>query len=409
MEKQGVGGESPDHPLSADVSMGAVGLEEAPKSAALHGAGVTSVVQRQLESSSTSANDAKISVDDDDDKLALQFSAAQLKAKIAQAKLEAKLAADAELLAAKKGLVERRYEVADRERDRENVVAQCQALQKRLDAVLQEHKQTLLGMREDLQLEKLLATLDMEKVTRQKLQEAFKTQQQALSLAQERMEKLDVQVANYQKTETVLAQSVAHLQHRFASKDQLRAASVEHVQRELIVQHEQEMIALREELAIARSTEKMAQEQLQQLQKELKTLRDNEQQALASRENVVTHEHELQAKVAQLETEKAVLQSKAQQVQKADAQLRSQVHAQSEEIATLRQKKEALQRDNKELGEIASDLMQMAERQHAENVKRGVSPAKSTEDTPVATPRTTHDEDGIFLQKRKKRLRLSLG
>ncbi|ETP52867.1 hypothetical protein F442_02163 [Phytophthora nicotianae P10297] len=385
--------------------------KKAPKSAAQHDMGMNSEEQIQLESSITSANNDKSSVDDgdSDDKYALRFSAAQVKVKIAQAKHEAKMAADAELLAARKELVKRRYEVTDREREREKVVAQCQALQKRLDAVLQKHKQTLLGMREDLQLERLLATLDMEKATRLKLQEAFNAQQQALSLAQERVEKLDVQVANYQKTETVLAQSVAHLQHRFASKDQLRAASVVHIQRELIEQHEQEMTVLREELAIARSTEKMAQEQLQELQKQLKTLRDSEQQALASRENVAAHEHEFQAKVAQLETEKAVLQIKAEQVQKADAQLRSQLHAQSEEIATLRQEKEALQRDNKELGEIASDLMQMAERQHAENVKRGISPAKSTGDTSVATPGSTHEQDGIFLQKRKKRLRLSLG
>lgn len=351
--------------------------------------------------SNPAADDAE-----DDDEFSLRFSAAQLKARVAQAKYEAKLAADAELLVVKKELVERRYEVTDRERERDKVVEQCGALQRRLDAVLQEHKQTLNGMREDLQLEKLLATLDMEKATRQKLQEAFEKQQQALSLAQERVEKLDVQVANYQKTETVLAQSVAHLQHRFASRDQQRAASVENVQRVLVEQHEQEVAALREELNIARSTEKMAQEQLQELQK---AMRDNEQQTLASKESVVGRERELQAKVAQLETEKAVLQSKAEQVQKADAQLRSQLHTQSEEIATLRQEKEALQRDNKELGEIASDLMQMAEKQHAENVRRGVSPARSTGDSAFGTPGSTHEEDDIFLQKRKKRLRMSLG
>ncbi|KAG7379629.1 hypothetical protein PHYPSEUDO_008312 [Phytophthora pseudosyringae] len=416
MEQQVAGGEAAPPPLSVDVSMDAADLVEAAqstsqpqKNGAEHVASASVGSQQQLEASVTSANDAKAAERDGDDEFAVRFSAAQLKAKIAQAKHEAKLAADAELLAAKKKLVERRYEVTDRERERDKAAAQCEALQRRLDAVLQEHKQTLAGMGADLQLEKLLATLDTERTTRQKLQEAFEKQQQALSLAQERVEKLDVQVANYQKTETVLAQSVAHLQHRFASKDQQRAASVEHVQRELVDQHEQEMAALREELAIVRGTETMAQEQLQKLQKELKTLRDSEQQALASRANVVTHEHELQAKFTQLETEKAVLQSKVEQVQKADAQLRSQVHAHLDEIATLRQEKEALQRDNKELGEIASDLMQMAERKHAEDVKRGISPAKSTGDASVATPGSTHEEDGLFLQKRKKRLRLSLG
>ncbi|KAF1789420.1 hypothetical protein GQ600_23449 [Phytophthora cactorum] len=330
MEKQGVGGESPDHPPLLTCRWALWVLKSA-----------------EIRCTTRRGGDLG------DDKFALQFSAAQLKAKIAQAKLEAKLAADAELLAAKKGWW------SDATRSGWTLCYKSKA--------------DTAGYARRLAAGELLATLDMEKA-RAEATGSFKTQQQALSLAQERVEKLDVQ-------------SVAHLQHRFASKDQLRAASVEHVQRELIVQHEQEMIALREELAIARSTEKMAQEQLQQLQKELKTLRDNEQQALASRENVVTHEHELQAKVAQLETEKAVLQSKAQQVQKADAQLRA------------KQKKEALQRDNKELGEIASDLMQMAERQHAET---------QAWNTPVATPGTTHDETNLPAE-RKKRLRLSLG
>lgn len=402
MEKQIKGGGAPDSLLSADTSMAAVVNTEVEKSAMESVSSASVELQTQLKPSITCLNDAAT-----DDEFTVRFSTAQLKVKIAQAKHEAKLAVDAELLAAKKELVEWRYEVAERKRELVKAHSQCESLQKRLDAVLLEHKQTLLGMREDLKVEKLLATLDVEKATRQKLQEAFEKQQQTLSLAQERVEKLDGQVANYQKTETVLAQSVAHLQQRFASKNQQRAASVEHVQRELEEQHEQEMAALREELAIARRTEEMAQEQLQGLQKELKIVRDSEQQALASRENVATHEHELHAKVTQLETEKAVLQSKAMQVQKADAQLRSQLHAQSEEIAALRQEKEALQRDNKELGEIASDLMQMAERQHAENVKHGISPAKSTGD--ASTCGSTHEEDGIFLQKRKKRLRLSLG
>ncbi|CAI5725903.1 unnamed protein product [Peronospora destructor] len=334
-----------------------------------------------------------------DDEFAVRFSAAQVKVKLAQAKHEAMLAADAELLVVRKELVERRYEVSDLKRERDKVVSQFEAVQTRLDAVLLELKQTLCDKHEDQQLEKLLVMLDVEKAVRQKLQEAFEKQQQTLALAQERVEKLDVQIASYQKTETVLAQSVAHLQHRFASKDEQRAASVEHVQRELIEQHEQEMAELREKVAIAQGTEKMVQEQLQELEKELKALRD--------KNNV---EHLLQVKISQLETEKAVLQSKAEQVQKVDTQLRSQLHAQSEEIACLRQEKEKLQRDNKELGEIASDLMQMAQRQHSENVNRGISPARPTQDTStVATPRSTHEEDGIFLQKRKKRLRLSLG
>jgi chromosome segregation ATPase len=409
MGKQAAGGEVAECHLASDVSMDAADPVEVVESAAQQQPDTDGVGPTSSEPNTQLGVHTKSAADCGDDEFAVRFSAAQLKAKIAQAKYEAKLAADAELLAVRKELVERRYEVTNRERERDKVAAQCEALQTQLDAVLQEHKQTLSGMRDDLKPEKLLATLDVEKATRQKLQKAFEKQQQALALAQERVEKLDVQVANYQKTETVLAQSVAHLQHRFASKDQQRAASVEHVQRELVEQHEQETTALREELAIARRTEQLAQGQLLALQKELQALRDNEQRVLVSRDTVATREHELQAKISRLETEKAVLQSKAEQVQKADAQLRSQVRAQSEELATLRQEKEALQRDNKELGEIASDLMQMAERQHAENAKHGASPARSTAEASVATPGSTHEEDGLFLQKRKKRLRLSLG
>ncbi|KAL4177690.1 hypothetical protein KRP22_002620 [Phytophthora ramorum] len=367
MEKQVAQGEEEDHHIYADVSMDAGNEVEAAQSAENQRKGGTeditpaySDANARIEPSINTLNDEEDASDDDE--FAVRFSAAQLKAKIAQAKYEAKLAADVELLEAKKQLVERRYEVVDRERERDRASAQCKALQTRLDAVLQEHKQTLCGMREDLQLEKLLVSLDVEKATLKKLREAFEKQQQTLTLAQERVEELDVQVANYQKTETVMAQSVSHLQHRFTSKDQQRAASVKHIQRELMEQHELEVKALREELAIARSTEQMAQGQLQELQKELQTLRDSAQQALASQESVVTREHELQAKISQLEAEKAMLQSKAEQVQKADSQLRSQVHAQSEEIVALRQEKETLQRDNKNLGDIASDLVQMADK-----------------------------------------------
>ncbi|CAH0477536.1 unnamed protein product [Peronospora belbahrii] len=352
-------------------------------------------------------NDAVDKIDERiDDGFVVRFSAAQMKVKLAQAKHEAKLAVDTELLEARKELVERRYEVVGLERERKNLVRQLEAVQKRLDAVLQENKQTLGSMkREDVKLEKLQAILDVEKAVRLKLQKSFEKQQQTLVLAQERVKKLEEQVASYQKTETVLAQSVAHLQHRFASKDEQRAASVEHVQRELTEHYEQKMAEICEELATLRGTEKMAQKQVQELQKKL---HDNAQQMLVSQENVVRHDDELQAKITRLETEKAVLQSKTEQVQKADTQLRNQLHAHSEQIAALRQEKDKLQRDNKELGEIASDLMQMAERQHSENANCGNSPAQSARDTLVTAPGRTYEEDGIFLQKRKKRLRLSL-
>ncbi|RLN94739.1 hypothetical protein BBJ28_00022159 [Nothophytophthora sp. Chile5] len=357
------------------------------------------------------ANDTDEKADNDGDEYAVSFSSAQVKVKMAQARLEAKLAADDELLAARKQLVESRYEVTSRERERDQAAERCASLQLRLDAVLQEHKRTMTGMREDLQLDSLVAMLDMEKATREKLRAAFATQQRTLAQAQERVEALDAQVASYQKTETVLAQSVAHLQHRFASKDQQRAASVEHIRRELADQYEKETVSLREELAIARRTEQMAQDQLQALQEEHAALRESAQQVLNSQESTATHEQELLDTIAQLETEKAVLQSKAEQVQKADAQLRSQVHAQNEELEVLRLSKETLERDNKELGEIATDLMQMAERQHTEIAKQSVSAAAagaSTADTPNSTT-SNHDEDEAFLQKRRKRLRTSLG
>ncbi|CAI5710216.1 unnamed protein product [Hyaloperonospora brassicae] len=408
---QGEGGE---RALSNDVLVGRNGSVEAVEGAvqrckdavegSLDAETPTKLLEAPLCTTSTSTASG-----DSDDEFAVRYSAAQLKAKVAQAKYEVKLAMDAELLAVRKELVERRYEVLECARERDKVTAQCEALQKRLDAVLHENKQMASGTREDLQLEKLLATLDVEKATRQKLQQDFEKQRRELLLAKDRVEKLDLQIANYQKTETVLAQSVAHLQHRFTMKDQQRAVSAEHVQRELIEKYEQDMAALREELATARRTEKMGREQVQELQKELHVVRDNVRQASVSTDHVVARERELQDMVAQLEMEKTELQYKAEQAQKANAQLRSQLSAQREELSSLRHEKEGLQRDNKELGEIASDLMQMAERQYAENVKRGTAPARSTDNSVVDTTGNIHEEDGIFLRKRKKRLRLSLG
>uniref|UniRef100_M4BS18 Uncharacterized protein n=1 Tax=Hyaloperonospora arabidopsidis (strain Emoy2) TaxID=559515 RepID=M4BS18_HYAAE len=408
MVQQVLRGNGGDAVLSDDVSMGANGDVEAVEGAAEcndddMGTLGSEAPKQHLETSFCPSSAGSASGESDDD-FVVRFSAAQLKAKIAQAKYEVKLAMDAELLAVRKELVEQRYEVLDCVREREKVVAQCEALQKRLDALLQENKQMLCGTREDLQLEKLLATLDVEKAARQKMQQDYEKQRQELLLAQDRVQKLDVQVANYQKTETVLAQSVAHLQQRYTIKDQQRAVSVEHTQRELTEKHEQEIAMCREELAIARRTENMAREQVQELQKELKALRDNAPQVSQSADHV-----ELQDKVARLEIENAELQRKEVQVQKANAQLRSQLSAQLEELSSLRHEKEELQRDNKELGEIASDLMKMAERQYAETVKRGFPPAVSTHNTLVDATGMTHEEDGIFLQKRKKRLRLSLG
>ncbi|KAI9917509.1 hypothetical protein PsorP6_013398 [Peronosclerospora sorghi] len=342
---------------------------------------------------------------DSDNEYVVRFSMAQLKAKIAQAKHEMELASDAKLMPLKKELIEWRYKFEDGERERDKIASQCQSLRVRLDAVLEEQKE-VLQRREDKQLDKLEAALEVEKSTRRKVQEAYEKQLQVLSLAQERVEKLDRQVAEYQKTETVLAQSVAHLQHRFVDRDQHRAASVEQVERELNEQHDKEMTALRNELAIARSSEEMAQEKLQETQNELEALRSNTQQVLASNDDLVAKEHEQKAKIAQVETDKEVLMSKLEQVQKVDAQLRSRIHALSEEITTLQQEKERLQQDNKELGEIASDLMQMAERQHTECGSRN---ANLAQDKLVATSASTYEEDGMFLQKRKKRLRLSLG
>ncbi|CEG39000.1 uncharacterized protein PHALS_09065 [Plasmopara halstedii] len=385
---------SESHSLLDESKNGSQCEDDARQTALPQKDAILEASKQQLEHgelSKMSSNGAKSAHEDNSDEYSVQFSAAQLKVKIAQAKHDTKLIADAEVLQLKKELVEQRYQVTDRERERDKAMRRCEALQMQLDAVLLEHKKTLLGMCEDVQLEKLLATIEMEKGSRQKLKEAFTRQQQTLTLAQERVEKLSVQVAQYQKTETVLAQSVAHLQYRFASKDQLRAATVEQEQRKLIDQHELEMKNLREELVIAQRNEKVAQDQLQLKQLELKTLHESKQQELASQERIQS----LECKITQLETEKAVLLSKTEQIQKADAQLRSQIHAQSEEITTLHQEIETLQRSNKELGEIASDLLQVAERQHAENESRDFG--------------ETHAQDGIYLQKRKKRLRVSLG
>lgn len=339
----------------------------------------------------------------DEDENAARFSAAQLKVKLAQARLEAKMAADDELLALRKRLVEMEYALQERERAQQKEDERFSALKQSVDGIVQEHKRTLNGMRSDLPMEKLVAALETEKAIRAKLRAAFEKQSAELSAAERRVEKLSGQVLHYQKTETVLAQSVAHFQHRFDAKDQQRVAALERTKQEVETKYIDEVSELRRELELAKRTEKMAQDELLELQRERDRLRERAESVAVQQIEKDAREEELLARIAELETDKAVLQSKAEQVERADAQLRSKVNAQSEEIEHLQRLNEDLKAENKELVTIANDLMEMAEKQHEEKLKR-----QSIDPNEMANADADR-EDGEFLQQRKKRLRLSMG
>uniref|UniRef100_K3XB35 Uncharacterized protein n=1 Tax=Globisporangium ultimum (strain ATCC 200006 / CBS 805.95 / DAOM BR144) TaxID=431595 RepID=K3XB35_GLOUD len=329
----------------------------------------------------------------DVDEYALTLSAAQLRVKVEQARLETKIALDAEILALRKQVIELEHQVRELQRNEKQAADKHQRLQSTMDAIMKDHKRTLNGMRDDLQLETLVASLETEKAAREKLHLAYEKQNAALLAAQARVESLTAQVQKYQTTETVLAQSISHFQHRFDSKDQARVASLERVKQDLEEKHRADTAALRQEVEIAKRAEQMAQEQLQRLEKERRGLQESVSAVMKLQGKNEALEKELRVKISHLETDKAVLVRKAEQLQKADAQLRSKANAQEDELQELRDQNFMLQEENKELTKIASDLMEMAEKHQEEKRRQNLQ----------------RDEDTEFLATRKKRLRMSIG
>ncbi|KAF1333088.1 hypothetical protein FI667_g2777, partial [Globisporangium splendens] len=329
----------------------------------------------------------------DVDEYALTLSAAQLCVKVEQARLETKIALDAEMLALRKQIIELEHRLRELQRNEKQTADKYQRLQNSMDTIMKDHKRTLNGMRDDLQLETLVASLETEKAAREKLHLVFEQQNAALLAAQARVDSLTAQVQKYQTTETVLAQSISHFQHRFDSKDQARVASLERVKQDLEKKHRADTAALRQEVEIAKRAEQMAQEQLQRLGKEHRGLQESVSAVMKLQGRSEALEKELRVKISHLETDKAVLVRKAEQLQKADAQLRSKVNTQEDELQELRNQNLMLQEENKELTKIASDLMEMAEKHQEEKRRQNLQ----------------RDEDTEFLATRKKRLRMSIG
>lgn len=330
---------------------------------------------------------------DDDDQYRLEFSAAQLRVKVQQARLETKIAADEQMLVLRKQIVDLEHQIQELQRSNAQAADRHQVLQNGVDVIMSDHKRTLNGMRDDLHVDKLVAALEAEKAARENLHSAYEKQNAALLGAQERVESLNAQVLKYQKTETVLAQSISHFQHRFDNKDQQRVASLERVKLELEEKHRDDTSSLLREVEIAKRAEQMAQEQLLAVEKECRLLQQSAQAAAAKQDRSGDAERELRAKIDQLETEKAVLVSKAEQLQRADGQLRSKVKTLDDELQKQRSQNALLREEVKELTKIASDLMEMAEKHQQEKRLRTGQ----------------RDEDDEFLAKRKKRLRMSIG
>lgn len=322
-----------------------------------------------------------------------EFSAAQLQAKVRQARLEAKIAADEQALALRKRIVDLEHETRELQRASKQAAERHQHLQSSVDVILSAHKRTLNGMRDDLQVDTLVAALEVEKAAREKLHAKFERQNAQLLAAEARAEALSAQVLKHQKTETVLAQSISHFQHRFDNKDQKRVASLERVRLEMEETHRRDTEALRREVEIASRAEQLAQEQLLALEKKLRALQESAKATSALQQQSGDAEQALRARIEQLETEKAVLVRKAEQLQRADGQLRSKMRALEDDLLEKRNEIATLREEAKELTSIASDLMEMAEKnQQEKRLQKGL-----------------RDEDAEFLATRKKRLRMSIG
>ncbi|GLE01888.1 hypothetical protein PINS_up010726 [Pythium insidiosum] len=373
---------------------------------------------------SPSRKRAREESDDEDlanveDEYEKRFSAAQVRVKVKRARLEASIKLKEEHAALRFSMLELEQRAKDAEAARERAEQQHTALQERMDAIVAQHRRTLNGMRDNLQLETLVvrcllelfrdsmksdgdslgfwflqASLETETAAKQAIQKAFQQQNVELLQAQRRIQSLEDRITQYQKTETVLAQSVSHFQHQATTKEHQRAAQLERIREDVERQHAAATAALHDEIAALRKENQGMHKQLKELQKEHVELQTSASAVLELQEASQQKETALQQRIATLETEKAVLQSKTEQVHKADAQLRSQLHAKDERIQELTMQNDQLVRENKELTSIASDLMDMAEKQQAERQRLLPAP----------------DNDGAAaLERTRTRLRQSLG
>ncbi|TMW68893.1 hypothetical protein Poli38472_001049 [Pythium oligandrum] len=328
------------------------------------------------------------------DEYAKHFSAAQVRVKMKRARLEAKIAAEEEMSKLRFAILQAEQKAEEHQREKARVEERYQSLEMSTEEIVKMHKRTLNGMRDTLELETLVASLETEKATKEALRKAFEAQNIELLRAQQRIEELSDKITNYQKTETVLAQSISHFQHKFATKDHQRAAQIDRIRKEVEVSHEHQHAALLQELDDAREARHKLQVEYKTLEEEHLALQESAKAVIEMQEKNHSQEETLRSKIIELETEKAVLTSKVDQVQKADAHLRLKLQTCEEQVQVLTQQNETLRQENEELGKIATDLMEMAEKQQVERKRLSEQP-----DT----------EGEAALARTRKRLRESIG
>ncbi|DAZ96971.1 TPA: hypothetical protein N0F65_012103 [Lagenidium giganteum] len=339
--------------------------------------------------SSESASPTTTNPTNDADAAKPQFSQLQVDAKVRMARLDARKELDAELLQLQQRIVELEHECQAARASQSDLSDRFRLLQEGVASIVQEHERTLVGMKETLQVEKLVATLDTETSAKEALRVALEQQNKELLTAQSRIQALGQQIQKYQKTETVLAQSISHFQHRASTKDHQRAATIERLKQEMEESHRAATTAIQQELEQTKQSNDSLQEALTALQGEHLGLQQSARAVLKDKERSDALEQ-------QLEREKAMLASKAEQLQKTDAQLRSKAHTQAEELNALVQQNELLREENKELTKIATDLMEISEKQQAEKERR----QQATPPRPL---------DGGEPQSARKRQRRSVG
>ncbi|OQR89296.1 hypothetical protein ACHHYP_06363 [Achlya hypogyna] len=238
--------------------------------------------------------------------------------------------------------------------------------------------------------EALMAALEVERTARETLaNECLQLREKRLQLTR-RIAVLEHQIVKYQQTETVLAQSISHFQHRVDAKEHQRAEDMERLKGEIGDATRAEIDNIKAEYQAVLSALTLVQSDVKKYQEENERLATELEEAKQNNVNDEALTEGLRARVKQLETEKAVLQSKSEQLQKADASLRYRLNAaehrakdlqaevtslQTEDSLSLKRRVdelEAKQQDlimenaqlretNVELEAIANSLMAMAE------------------------------------------------
>ncbi|KDO22401.1 hypothetical protein SPRG_11353 [Saprolegnia parasitica CBS 223.65] len=255
------------------------------------------------------------------------YTGAQLALLIQQAQLEAEHKWKKKMADVMESHRHVQIELVNVQTERELLLQTHEATKTALQKLMQFEDEKAAATSDTTAREALVAALEVERTARETLaNECLQLREKRLQLTR-RIAVLEHQIVKYQQTETVLAQSISHFQHRVDAKEHQRAEDMERLKDEIGDATRAEVDTIKAEyqsvlsaLTLVQSDVKKYQEENERLTTELEDVKQNIHNDEAMTEG-------LRARVKQLETEKAVLQSKAEQLQKADASLRYRLNA----------------------------------------------------------------------------------